>query len=190
VTVAHRAVSTLVCIRYRDGDLGPYDEVALQLAVRGPNGSIGLYTLELPVTGRFTLEAGRAIWGLPKWLATTSMTASDRRTTVELADGDDIVLRAEFDAGPLPLPVPVILPLPVWAIRPDGPEAGAVLRGGMRIRLEGVRFRPGGATVDLGRHRMADTARRLGAGGRPLCTVSAPRMSGELGEWTTWEPSR
>lgn len=70
LTVAGRSIAVLIFVQYHDSDLGTYEEVGLMVAVRGPGRrAIGAYTLELPVTQAFTLEAGRAIWGLPKWLA-------------------------------------------------------------------------------------------------------------------------
>lgn len=184
VTVGGRGFSALACIRYIDSDLGPYDEVALQVLVRGPGGKPGLYTAELPVTGEFTLHAGRQIWGLPKWRARTESSFDGRRVRLRLWDGDTRVLAVALDAGPAAVPTALTVPLPAWSSRVEGPAAGQLLFGGLQLRAEGFRMRPGGARVALGEHRMAELADRLGVTGRAIVTVGAGKLSGTIGEWT------
>jgi hypothetical protein len=180
LVLAGRAFAAFMCVQYRDGDLGPYNEVGLMLSVRGPGGRIGAYTLELPVTQTFTLEAGRAIWALPKWLGRCELAIGRRRSTVHLAEGDAFVLAGVLDTGPLRLPMPVSAGLWAFSVREDD---GHLLYGRTSMRLTGLRVRPGGARLVLGEHRMARTARALGMSGRPLCTVTVPRLAMKLGEW-------
>lgn len=185
LTIGGRGVAVLLCVQYHDGDLGAYDEVAVMVAVRGPGSmrgsrAIGAYTVEMPVTQPFTLEAGRAIWGLPKWLARAVMTFHGSRVQVHLSEGDEFVLSGTLDGGAVRIPVPVTAPMLCWAVRPDGPEEGKLIRGVARLRLKDLRVRLGGAELVLGEHRMARTARALGMSRRPLCTAMA-RMSTELG---------
>jgi Acetoacetate decarboxylase (ADC) len=185
--LAGRGLAALVCAQYRDGDLGPYNEVGLLVAVRDPGGRVGIHTLELPVTQEFTLEAGRAIWALPKWLARCDLTIGRRRSTVHLAEGDTFVLAGVLDTGPVPLPTPVSSAITAFSLRRgDPPTRGheRLLRGSTSMRLTGLRVRPGGTRLVLGDHRMAETARALGMDGRPLCTMTVPKLTMELGEWT------
>ncbi|MDQ4103411.1 MAG: acetoacetate decarboxylase family protein [Actinomycetota bacterium] len=184
LTVAGRGIAVLFFARYHDGDLGAYDEVGLMVAVRGPGrGVMGAYTIELPVTQTFTLEAGRTIWGLPKWLARSTMTSRRSRAEVHLYDNTELILTAAFDAGRLRVPVPVTAPAAFWAIRPEGPGTGELLHGTFRLRLSGLRVRTRGARLVLGEHRMARTARALGMSRRPLFTAVG-RMAAELGPFT------
>jgi Acetoacetate decarboxylase (ADC) len=184
LTVAGRGIAVLLFVQYHDSDLGTYEEVGLMVAVRGPGRRvIGAYTLEMPVTQAFTLEAGRVIWGLPKWLAHSTMTSHRRRVQVHLCEGEEFVLSAALDVGGLRIPVPVTTPVVCWTVRPEGPDAGELLHGAPRLRLEGLRVRPGGARLVLGEHRMAQTARTLGMSRWPLCTAVA-RMTTELGAFT------
>jgi Acetoacetate decarboxylase (ADC) len=184
LTTAGRGIAVLFCARYYDGDLGSYDEVGLSIAVRGPGrAAIGAYIVELPVTEAFTLEAGRAIWGLPKWLAHSTMTSCGSRAEVHLCESGEFVLTAAFDLRGFYIPLPVTAPAILWAIRPDGPRAGELLHGTFRVRLADLRIRPGGARPVLGEHRMAQTARALGMSRRPLCTA-VTRMTAELGSFT------
>ncbi len=183
VIAGGRGFSALACIQYIDTDLGPYDEVALQVLVRGPGGKPGLYTAELPVTGEFTLHAGRQIWGLPKWRARTESSFGEREVRLKLWDGDTRVLAVALDGGPVAAPVPMSMPLPVWSARVDGPNQGELLHGTFSLRAEGLRIRPGGARVALGDHRMSELARRLGMTRSALHTMSARKISGSLGDF-------
>lgn len=181
LTIAGRGLAGLMFVKYRDSDLDAYDEVGLAVAVRGPaRGAIGAYIVELPVTQSFTLEAGRTIWGLPKWLARCTMSFHRSGVRVRLCDGAQLVLTAALDVGSLRIPVPITAPVVCWAVRPDGPDADELLHGTFRIRLEGLRIRLGGARLVLGEHRMARTAHALGMSGPPLCTAVAG-MTTELG---------
>jgi acetoacetate decarboxylase len=182
LTIAGCGLASLLFVKYRDTDLGAYDEVGLSVAVLGPgHGAIGAYIVELPVTQTFTLEAGRAIWGLPKWLASSTISIRRSGVHVALCDGAQPVLTASFHVGHLRIPIPITIPVACWAVRPDGPGAGQLLHGIVRVRLMDLRIGLGGdARVVLSEHRMARTARALGMSGPPLCTAVA-RMTTELG---------
>lgn len=181
LTIAGRGFASLMFVKYRDSDLGTYDEVGLSVAVRGPaRGAIGAYIVELPVTQSFTLEAGRAIWGLPKWLAQGTITDCRSGVQARLCDGTQSVLTAALDVRGLRIPVPITIPVACWVVRPDGPDVGELLHGTARVRLKDLRIGLGGARVVLGEHRMARTARALGVSDPPLCTAVA-RMTTELG---------
>ena len=181
LAIAGRSFAGVMVVKYRDGDLDAYDEVGLMVAVRGPDrGGIGAHIIELPVTQTFTLEAGRAIWGLPKWLARSAISFRRSGVEVNLCDGEQFVLAGSFDVGGVRIPIPITAPMPCWAVRPDGPNAGELLHGSFRVRLHDLRIRPGGARFMLGEHRMARSARALGMSGPALCTVVA-RMTAELG---------
>lgn len=181
LTIAGRSLASMMVAKYRDGDLDAYDEVGLMVAVRGPDrGVIGAHIIEMPVTQTFTLEAGCVIWGLPKWLARSAISFRRSGVEVDLRDGEQFVLTAAFDVGGMRIPIPITAPMPCWAVRPDGPDAGELLHGTFRVRLHDLRIRPGGARLVLGEHRMARSARALGMSGPALCTVVA-RMTAELG---------
>lgn len=180
VTVGGRGFSALGCIQYIDTDLGPYEEVALQVLVRGPGGKVGLYTAELPVTGELALHAGRQIWGMPKWAARTESSFGEREVRLKLWDGDTRVLAIALDGGPVASPGPMSLPMPTWSARVDGPNQGELLHGTHPLRAEGLRMRPGGARVALGDHRMSELACRLGMTRSALHTMSARKLSGSM----------
>lgn len=165
VSVAGRTLLFLALIDYRVNDLGIYSEVATALPA-WHHGKIGLHILQLPVTEEFTLEAGRALWGLPKWLGRADLSISGSRGTCRLHEGAEHVLTAVISA--LPLRIPFTIPGAVTAL---APREGAVLASPVTARASGLRVGIG-ATVDLGaRHPMAAQLRELGLPRRPLLTT-------------------
>ncbi len=85
--VAHilpgKTVCTIGTINYKDSDLDGYHELALTFFVHEPNsrplplisawlgmarGNLSAYVHWLPVNGELTCEAGRKIWGFPKFV--------------------------------------------------------------------------------------------------------------------------
>lgn len=141
------------------------------------------------MTGEFTLHAGRQIWGLPKWRARTESTFDGRGVRLKMWEGDTRVLAVAMDPGPLAVPAALNVPLPTWASRVDGPDAGELLFGLFALRGEGFRMRPGGTRVALGEHRMSELAGRLGMTGRALCTMGAGKLSGQLGDSEVMAPA-
>ncbi len=78
-----RTVCTIGTINYKDSDLDDYHELALTFFVHEPGsrplplisamlgmarGSLSAYVHWLPVDGELTCEAGRRIWGFPKFV--------------------------------------------------------------------------------------------------------------------------
>jgi hypothetical protein len=176
-------LAMLVCVVYPDEFvLGGYDEVGIGVLATGPGGP-GLFVLELPVTGAFTREAGREIWGLPKWMMTSTADIGGARSTTVIRDGDVSVMDATIRTGYLSLPVPVPSAGRTWARADEGPNQGRLLSGKTSMRFRGLRFGRGrGTTITWGEHRMADRARALGMDGRPFLTLSAERLTASFGE--------
>lgn len=166
VAVAGRTPLILVLVDYKAGDLGDYDEVGMALLVRH-RGRIGLYVHQLPVTQDFTREAGRALWGLPKWLARAELAIRGREAGVRLADAAGRhVLTAAIRALPGRLPFPLRGRLAALA-----PRDGEVLVSGVRARLSGVRWGCRASVVLGDGHPMADELRALGLPRRPVLTA-------------------
>lgn len=172
VSVAGRTPLFLVLVDYRVTELGDYDEVGVAFLVRH-RGRTGPYIHQLPVTREFTMEAGRALWGLPKWLARAALDISPGAASCRLADADGRpVLTAEMRAG---VPLPGTRPGTVTAL---APHDGGVFASVVRARVGGVRVGVGGTSVTLAPgHPMADELRELGLPRRPLLTVVADRVS-------------
>lgn len=168
---AGRAVLTLVAVKYLDGDLGPYNEAGVALMVRPHDsepvstarnvtgfwrGEARAYIRDLFVNQAFTLEAGRKIWGFPKQMARIGIEHRRRSTVCTLAEGGHDIWHLEIGRG-------------LGGFSAKGAEMQSYSRLGGVVRMvpwvtdnEGVRFRPGGARLALGDHRLADTLRSLG----------------------------
>ena len=201
-----RALVALAVCRYDDTDLDSYHEVAVSFVVRphdaAPNpsaldrlrefgsGAIGAYIHRLPVDQEFTCAAGRDIWGYPKWIATIDIDEpepGDRRsgsgTTVRLVDDGAHVLTLTL-AGGGPVKLPSQAP-PSYSFRD-----GVLRRTPWEMSAEGVAGRPGGATLVLGDHPMADELRSLGLPKRALFSSSAARMRAAFGPAEVVVPRR
>jgi len=178
--IGGRALALLACIQYIDGDLDSYDEFGVELVVRGPDGKIGAFTLDLPVTASFTRSAGRAVWGLPKFVVDGAIVAEKRQTRFELTDGDEFIMSGSI-AGRIPVPGRFSASMSGWSVGLEGANSGAVLQTPSRLRLSGVHFSLGGNRIALGQHPMAVAARSLGMSGRPFCTITAQHMEAEIG---------
>ena len=176
VSVAGRTPLFLVLVDYRSNDLGDYDEVGVAFLARH-RGRTGPYIHQLPVTQTFTMEAGRALWGLPKWLARAELSFRGSDATCHLTDdADRHVLTTALRT--LPFRLPVTVPGRLTAL---APRDGTVLASGIRMSARGVRLGPGGGTVVLGSgHPMADELRALGLPRRPLATVIVDNVAFDM----------
>jgi hypothetical protein len=174
---AGRAVCSLAFIDYRDNDLGQYHEVAVAFLVRPHDGSkgVGAYIHQLPVDGEFTCEAGRTIWGFPKFIAEAPITERDGKRSVQLHEGGRSILALSVGRRPLPMPG-----------REATANAYSFLDGVLRctpwtVRPTGVRGGPGGARLELGDHPIAEELRTLGLPKRAAFSSSIDRMGASFG---------
>jgi hypothetical protein len=129
------------------------------------------------VTGTFTLEAGRALWGLPKWRARAEMEIDGSSATCHLADDTGRhVLTAAIRTLRWRLPRHVSAAIVALAPRED-----EVLVNPLKGRADGIRVGLGGATVVLGSgHPMADELRAVGLPRRPFATATVEHLAFEM----------
>jgi Acetoacetate decarboxylase (ADC) len=192
-----KALMALAVCRYDDTDLDSYHEVAVSFVVRPhyttpdpspfdrirefTSGAIGAYIHHLPVDQEFTCAAGRDIWGYPKWITTIDIDEPGRGatrrgtgTTVRLVDGGEHVLSLTMTSGG-PIRLPAQAP-PSYSFRD-----GVLRRTQWQTSGAGVSGRPGGATLVLGDHPMADELRSLGLPKRALFTSATSHMRASFG---------
>jgi hypothetical protein len=195
--VPGRALVSLAVCRYDDTDLDAYHEVAVSFVVRphdaptNPSaaqrarefaeGSVGVYIHRLPVDQEFTCAAGRDIWGFPKWITTIDIDEpppgrprAGSGTTVRLVDGGDHVLTLTIRSGGR-------LRLPSQAPPSYSFADGVLRRTEWSTSSTDTAGRPGGATLVLGSHPMADELRSLGLPKRALFSSSAATMTASFG---------
>jgi hypothetical protein len=165
-----RAVCTLAFMRYLDGDLGPYHELAVAFLVRHKGmeaasaftrsaevvrGFLGAFIHQLPVNQAFTLEAGRGIWGFPKFLADIDLDLAGPLARCTLRHDGDFVLSLAIRPG-------VSLPARGSSVDAYSHADGVLRRTAWSMTPRGVRGRPGGATLVLGDHPLAKELVSLG----------------------------
>lgn len=187
-----KALVALAVCRYDDTDLDPYHEVAVSFVVREHDapprptagrrakefaaGAVGAYIHRLPVDQEFTCVAGRDIWGFPKWVTSIDIDEPIPRdgragtgTTVRLVDDGVHVLTLTIAAGGR-------LGLPSQAPPSYSFGGGILRRTTWSTSAEGTTGRPGGATLVLGDHPMAEELRSLGLPKRALFSSSSAQM--------------
>lgn len=181
-----KGVCVLVFVDYRDGDLDAYHEFGVAFLTRPPgsSGSVGLSDLRhagafihwLPVDQRFTLEAGRSIWGFPKELADIDLRlGSPYKRCIVRKDGRlvlDLLIKPGF---------------PVPAGGSSAPMTAYTHRDGVtqhipaQLAVRGTRIRPGGALIRLGNHPIAKELSELGLPKRALMTTTSTHATMTFG---------
>ena len=174
-----RAMCSLAFVRYVDGDLGQYNEIAVAFMVRHHDGRKGMapYIHQLPVDQPFTLEAGNTIWGFPKFMTESTIASDTNGASVSLSEGDRHILTMAVRRGPVAFPDRE-MPLDAYSFRD-----GVLRRTRWETANEGTRGRPGGATLVLGDgHPMAEELRRVGLPRRAVMTSTVDRMRARFEE--------
>jgi hypothetical protein len=157
-------------MRYLDGDLGPYHELAVAFLVRHrgmepasavtksaeiARGFIGAFIHQLPVNQEFTLEAGRDIWGFPKFLADIDVDLAGPVARCELRHDGEHVLSLSVRRG-------FTMPARGSSVDAYSHADGVLRRTAWSMQPTGVRGRPAGAELTLGDHPIAKELRSLG----------------------------
>ena len=191
-----RALFSVACIDYVDNDLGDYNEVSLAFFVRrrGEHPAVpylgnvvdfvrnrlATYIKHLPVTQRFTRDAGAGIWGFPKTVQTIDFADTEGRRTCTLTmDGHHVLTFSSFRGGRFTLPD---LPMTTYSYI-DGALHETVFTAGATE----VGFGMGGAQLSLGDHPVADELRSLGL---PHAAVMTVWMGHQHGRFETPVPVR
>ncbi|MHB8511672.1 MAG: acetoacetate decarboxylase family protein [Actinomycetota bacterium] len=167
-----RTALTIAFVRYEDGDLDAYNELAVSFSVL----PFGVYIRHLPVNQTFTLEAGRTIWGYPKFLADIDIDEGESHTvcTLTIDCVEALQLRVKND-GAFPNPQ---LPIPTYS------DADGTLHR-TRWHMRGkARARLGGATIRLGEGTIADELRSLGLPKRAFITSTVRNVRATFGPST------
>ena len=190
--VAHilpgKTVCTVGTINYKDSDLDAYHELALTFFVHEPGshplplisaalgmarGSLSAYVHWLPVDGELTCEAGRKIWGFPKFVTQIDLeTDGEVERSTLTVDGQLVLTQTVKMGGSRSFT--------------DRKQIAYSLLDGVVSRIpsdmsaEDLGVRMGGATLGLGPHAMADELRSLGLPKKALFTTYMGKMSGRF----------
>ena len=183
------ALASLACIDYKDNDLGNYNEISIAFFVRERGAQHGLpligpitdffrarlptYIHRLPVNQAFTCEAGRTIWGFPKVVQEIDFVYRERRAVCTWrSEGQHVLTFSVPRGGTQRMPDASLV---TYSYLDGAPHRTAFTSGG-----EGVGFRLGGATLDLGTHPIAGELRGLGFPRRALLSTWIERMHGRF----------
>lgn len=148
LSVLGRTPTVVLHVRYHDdprNDLGSYHEFGIAFTVRLPDGSTAVHIHDLPVDQAFTNQAGRQLWGFPKWISDMEGVTGGVRNHLGLAVDGEGVLEMTTRV-PLPgLPLSAAATLKCVQVRDGAPvlvRAAASTRG-LRsgLPLTGFRLR-------------------------------------------------
>lgn len=174
--VAGRAMAIIPVARYEDGDLDEYNEVGVAFLARaaGRKG-VGVYVHHLPVTQGFTLEAGRTIWGFPKFMADIDIVEHPGGARILLSSDNEEILQLDVRRGWVSVPSRAI---PTYTYM-DGllRETPWTTSGKARARL-------GGGRLELGSHPIAKELRALGLPKKAFAVQTVPEMRATFGSST------
>lgn len=182
-----KAILQLLCVDYRNNDLGDYNEGAIIFPVLAPGetkpppllgpilrmakGTLGNYVYRMPVDQAFTTHAGRYIWGFPKWVARIDIEFGDKQATGTFYDEDQLVFGISARTGGN-------------TVAKKQRLASLAIRDGKAWRTfgttqgSGLTFSMRGAMPDIGdEHPLALELRALGLPKKPLFTVSMKNTS-------------
>jgi hypothetical protein len=176
VTASQAAVA-IAAYNYLETSVGPYGEIGISPLVtldkpwppllplasgvfRGLSG----FVAHLPVTSRIAREAGRRIWGYPKFVADMDFDIAPERQRVAMSEGGRDILALEVRRrGRVALetaPLTTYTVLDGRLVRTTIPTRGYVATA----------IGPRGGELILGDHPVGRELAGLGIGGRPLVT--------------------
>jgi hypothetical protein len=158
-----RALASLAFVRYVDGDLDAYHEVAVAFLVADPDDRKrkGVLIHRLPVDQEFTCAAGREIWGFPKFVTPIEINEELRADRCILTVDGQMAMTLTVRHG-------VRAPMRSTALDAYSFRDGVLRRTSWELRGSGSHLRAGGVRVELGRGEIADELRALGFPRRAL----------------------
>ncbi|GII82714.1 acetoacetate decarboxylase [Sphaerisporangium siamense] len=142
--------------------------------VRGLRGA-GMFVHWLPVDQRFTLEAGRTIWGFPKEMAEIDLRLSSPYKRCILRKDGRLVLDLLIRPG-MPIPAPSA------DLTAYTHLDGTTRRIRCTARPQTIHARPGGALIRLGNHPIAKELSELGLPKHALLTTTITHTTATIPE--------
>ncbi|MHB1836841.1 MAG: acetoacetate decarboxylase family protein [Solirubrobacteraceae bacterium] len=154
-------VVAVSAFRYADTDIGPYNELAISIALRDPpwqsnlpgrslrhalrTGQYHAYIHQLPVTTEVAVEDGRTLFHFPKFLAPIAFHEEPETWSCRLVEDGEAILTLRGARIPTPHRRRLQLFSHLWM---DGQPQSAEFK--LSVLELGLCYRPGAATLELG----------------------------------------
>lgn len=185
-------VVAIVCFEYRDTDIGPYNELAIAVALNEPWFSLNLpgrallggirrrqlhaWVHHLPVTTEIARAGGVDLYNYPKFVGGIEFEETETERVCRLSEGQEHILTLSGKRMPAPRSEQVQLFSHLWMDRQ--PQSSEFKISALEL---GVSFQPGAASLELGdAHPIARELQRVLASRRPIQYVYVPRFEGIL----------
>jgi len=166
---------TIAAVRYNASDLGAYNEIAVAVDVQHadePLSSSVAFIHRLPVDSDLSCEAGRQIWGFPKWVTRIGYEQMHSVVTAVLnEDGEDVIrLRVPLQGS--------LIPMQETSIYSYSWRDGILRRTHAIMKNSTILVQPQGGELFLGqRHPMAKELRAIGLPRESVCSITVARGS-------------
>jgi hypothetical protein len=197
VRIGTRAAVGIVAFNYLQTGVGPYGEIgicalvtldrkappALPLLMEARWPGFGAFVFHLPVTSRIARQAGRTIWGYPKFVADMAFEVLPEYESVVMREGGEDILSLTVNRRGRT--VKDRRPLVTYTVR-DGQLIRTVLP--MRTTYQMGMGRQSGS-LTIGHHAVSDELRRLGIANTPAFTKAYTTHSAILPEGTVVGPA-
>jgi len=194
----NKAIVAICAFNYIDTSIGSYGEVAVALpavfdrkmtsfsgllaAIRESGyPGFGVVVMHLPVTRVEARDAGRGEWGYTKFIADMHFTVSPEYMECRMLEGDDHILDLRLKRKGFYLRDKK--PLTTFSVK-DGDLIKTVIP---QTATKRISLMPGGSSLELGDHPVAESIRSLGISARPFMSVYYPERAGILPSGTVIE---
>ncbi len=173
----NRAIVAIAAFNYLETSVGPYGEIALSPLVSldrpappalplaaGVFNGLSAFVAHLPVTSRIARQAGRTVWGYPKFVADMDFDLRPESQQVRLSEGGrDILTLNVRRSGNVLLEK---APLTTYTVKDERLiRTEVAMRGHVATSLG-----PRSGSLALGDHPVAKEIAALGVGAKPLLT--------------------
>jgi len=194
----NKAIVAICAFNYIDTSIGSYGEVAVALpavfdrqmtAFSGLMAAIresgypgfGVVVMHLPVTRVEARDAGRGEWGYTKFLADMHFSISPEYMECRMLEGQAPILDLRLKRKGFYLRDKK--PLTTFSVR-NGDLIKTVIP---QTATKRISLMPGGSSLELGDHPVAESIRSLGISARPFMSVYFPERAGILPSGTVIE---
>lgn len=194
----NKAIVAICAFNYIDTSIGSYGEVAVALpavfdkqmtAFSGLLAAIresgypgfGVVVMHLPVTRVEARDAGRGEWGYTKFLADMHFSISPETMECRMLEGEAPILDLRLKRKGFYLRDKK--PLTTFSVR-NGDLIKTVIP---QTATKRISLMPGGSSLELGDHPVAESIRDLGISARPFMSVYFPERAGILPSGTVVE---